>query len=175
MILGMHRSGTSALAGVFDSLGVFMGKTLMPPNVNNPKGYYENLKVQILNESKLLPRLNSTWDSLIPLSEGWGNDPGLKDLYKEAEKIIRDEYGGSELFGIKDPRLCRLFPFWEKVLENLGIETNVVVPVRNPLEIAASLKDRNNYSLEKSVILWLIHLLEAEQYSRKRKRVFLSR
>ncbi|HPI90080.1 MAG TPA: hypothetical protein PK859_12320 [Spirochaetota bacterium] len=174
MILGMHRSGTSAIAGVFDSLGVSMGKTLMESNDNNPKGYYENLLVQILNESKLLPHLHLTWDSTFPLITGWENDHELHDFYREAEKIIQNEYGENELFGIKDPRICRLFPFWAKVLDHLEIETYVIIPIRNPLEVAASLKKRNNYSMEKSILLWVIHLLEAENNTRQYKRIFVS-
>ncbi|HOW82879.1 MAG TPA: hypothetical protein PK573_09990 [Spirochaetota bacterium] len=174
MILGMHRSGTSALAGVLDRLGVFMGKTLMPPNPNNPTGYYENLKVQIFNENKLLPRLKSAWDSTFSFTPGWENDKGLNDLYMEAREIIDDEYGDVPVFGIKDPRICRLFPFWEKVLAGMGVDICVILPVRNPLEIAASIGARNKYSTEQSVVLWMIHEVDAERYSRNHRRVFIS-
>jgi len=174
MVLGMHRGGTSALAGLLDILGVPMGKTLMPANENNPKGYFENLIIYRFNDKKLLPRLGFKWDSTFSLPQGWENDTGLDDLYTEAEQVIHDEYGSAVIFGIKDPRMCRLLPFWQKVLTRMNVEICAIIPVRNSLEVAASLKKRNNYSIEKSILLWLIHQLEAEKNSRSIHRVFIS-
>ncbi|MBE9481821.1 MAG: sulfotransferase family protein, partial [Bacteroidetes bacterium] len=61
-ILGMHRSGTSAITGVLKILGVNLGSSLMPPLEDNPKGYFENLNVFKVNE-EILGSINSSWDN----------------------------------------------------------------------------------------------------------------
>ena len=53
----MHRSGTSALSGVLEPLGLTVGKTVMPPNAGNPKGYYENNALMELHANSWLHRL----------------------------------------------------------------------------------------------------------------------
>ena len=41
IVLGMHRSGTSALAGVLGLLGARLPARQLPANFANPKGYFE--------------------------------------------------------------------------------------------------------------------------------------
>ena len=50
VILGMHRSGTSALAGVLNMLGCDLPETLMPANAYNEKGYFESNAIRLLND-----------------------------------------------------------------------------------------------------------------------------
>lgn len=42
IVLGMHRSGTSAIAGFLNKLGITLGSNLMMPTEYNEKGYFEN-------------------------------------------------------------------------------------------------------------------------------------
>lgn len=137
-ILGMHRSGTSALGGTLNLLGLEFGSDLMRADEGNPKGYFENNFIYKLNE-KILKESGSTWDdyrfdvSMI--------DKSKKELYKkEAKEIIESEFRYATNFAIKDPRICLLFPFWEEVCCELDIEVKVIIPYRNPVEVAASLK-----------------------------------
>jgi hypothetical protein len=60
-ILGMHRSGTSALGGTLNLMGFDFGSDLMQANEDNPKGYFENNLVYELNR-KILREKNSSWD-----------------------------------------------------------------------------------------------------------------
>ena len=75
---------------------------------------------------------------------------------------------------LKDPRICRLVPFWVAALDEFGAVPVFVTPVRNPLEVAASLKERNGFSTPKGLLLWLRHVLEAEHQTRGHPRVFIS-
>ena len=61
-IIGMHRSGTSALGGVLESLGLTVGKTVMPPNAaeGNPKGFSENLALMQFHD-RFLESVKSIW------------------------------------------------------------------------------------------------------------------
>jgi len=169
-ILGMHRSGTSAVSGVLNVLGLGFGSDLMKADDNNPKGYYENNKIYVLNET-ILKESNSSWDDY---------NFNIEDIPKEKKEgyiqkamtIISEEFHYVDKFAIKDPRICMLFPFWEEACENLGIDIKVILPYRNPAEVALSLKKRNNFSFEKSIILWSKHTLDAEYQSRKHDRIF---
>jgi len=66
MVVGMHRSGTSATAGLLHRLGIHMGQELMPATPFNPKGYFEHLQVRDFND-RLLEARGQTWDSIFPL------------------------------------------------------------------------------------------------------------
>ena len=74
---------------------------------------------------------------------------------------------------IKDPRICRLFPLLRSAIEDFGASPCVVFCLRNPLEVAHSLKSRNGISLSHAYGLWLRYMLEAELYSRDLRRVFI--
>ena len=64
VVLGMHRSGTSAITRGLSALGVPLGNNLMPPMLNNnDKGFFEDLEINELN-TELLTALNRDWDSL---------------------------------------------------------------------------------------------------------------
>jgi len=78
------------------------------------------------------------------------------------------------LFVLKDPRISRLLPIWLPALEGIGAESAFILALRNPLEVAESLRLRNGFSAGKSVMLWLRHLLEAERATRLYRRTFVS-
>ena len=52
-VLGMHRSGTSALTGALAKSGATPGAHLMPPTTDNPEGYWECAPVARLNDELL--------------------------------------------------------------------------------------------------------------------------
>ncbi|MFH8120273.1 MAG: rhamnan synthesis F family protein, partial [Candidatus Aenigmatarchaeota archaeon] len=140
---------------------------------DNPKGFFENEKITFFNEFKLLPSLKTSWDDLrpIPLSEILSVDEKLKE---EAYSILEADYREDLIFGIKDPRMCIVFPFWEELLLKFGAKMKVIVLYRNPLEVAYSLNHRNNFPLGKGFLLWAKYTFFAEYYSRKYDRVFVT-
>jgi len=138
LVLGMHRSGTSALAGSLHLMGLDFGKSIVSPSFDNPKGFFENEKIQALND-KIFDAVGISWDSPGFLPENWLKNSSIKKLEKEAVKLLNVEFPKSETFVIKDPRICHLYPFWEKVLTNQKIDTLGLIILRSPLEIAQSL------------------------------------
>ncbi|MGD9969666.1 MAG: hypothetical protein AB7S65_04365, partial [Sulfuricurvum sp.] len=170
-VLGMHRSGTSALSGILKSLGLECGTELMQADQDNPKGYFENMFMYRLNE-KILQDSNSSWDdcnfNIASIDEN------NKAAYiEEAKSILESEFKYSNKFLLKDPRLCLLFPVWEYACRELGIQIKIVLPYRNPFEIAKSLKKRNKFSIEKSLLLWANYFYSGEYYSRQYERIFI--
>ncbi|WP_271409659.1 hypothetical protein [Pseudomonas sp. Q1-7] len=173
LILGMHRSGTSAMGGALNCAGVSMGQELLGAADDNKKGYFESKAIQAFHDRQLLPRLGRDWKSVAPLpGQGWEEDETLGDLIDEAKKIIQDEFGDSLLFGIKDPRISLLVPFWLRVLGELEISVRVVIQYRHPVEVAGSLLSRNKTTIEQGVALWVEHVIHAERFTRGIPRVF---
>jgi len=171
-ILGMHRSGTSALGGVLNALGLDVGSYLMPANETNPKGYFENRFIYWHNE-KILNENDSKWsDSQFDISSI--PKKKYKSYVDESIEILNKEFQHSQNFLIKDPRICILFPIWEDACKILNIDIKILIPYRNPLEVANSLKSRNDFSIEQSLVLWSKHFFQAEYYSRPYQRIFLS-
>ena len=149
-VLGMHRSGTSAITRVLNFVGCSLPANIMAENQYNSKGYWESLEICRLND-EMLKSAGSKWDDWLPVSEDWFNSPISYSYVKPASDILHSEFSESRLFVLKDPRCCRLAPFWLDVLKQNDIQTLVVLPIRNPLEVAESLLNRDaldkNYSL----------------------------
>src|SRR5437588_2068467 len=172
LILGMHRSGTSALGGVINALGAAAPRTLLPANSANPRGYWECLPLEVTNND-LLASAGSRWDDWRPFNLQWIHSEVAKDFRRRIIKIIADEFADESLFFIKDPRLCRFVPLMSSILRELKVGPAAFLPVRNPLEVAYSLKRRDGIPLPKSLLLWLRHVLDAEYHSRRMPRYFL--
>ncbi len=171
-VLGMHRSGTSALASTLQSLGIDFGSSLLAPSPDNPKGYFENKAVQAFNENLFTLRGYSWSDTFFDIH---GLEEEIfNDLVARAQKIILSEFSSFSEFGLKDPRLCILFPIWYQACKSLGIKVKVVLAYRDPGEIALSLFKRNGIKHAKAFTLWADHMSKAERYTRDFERILTS-
>jgi hypothetical protein len=165
VVLGMHRSGTSALAGTLDQLGCDMPQHLMPPNENNPSGYFESLAIYQLNDA-ILASAGTSWDDWQAFNPDWLTSPRAQEFLPRATEVLAEEFGASRFFVVKDPRMCRLLPFWLGAFEAAGIAPRIVLIHRNPIEVAASLERRESWPFAYGLLLWLRHVLDAEADSR---------
>jgi hypothetical protein len=173
IVLGMHRSGTSATARILNLLGCDLPRTLMPARDGNDAGHWESEAVCELNDN-ILGALGSGWDDWLPVSMVWPDLPRYQDDVADGVAMLRQEFGQSALFVLKDPRICRMAQYWIKVIKAYGSEPRFVIPLRNPMEVAASLVKRNDMFSQYAVLLWLRHVLDAEQGSRGFPRVFIN-
>lgn len=169
LVLGMHRSGTSALAGMLVKLGAVAPKNLIKANKNNPKGYWESMIFKEFHDH-LLESGGTAWHDWRLFDSQWFDSPGAGAYSFEWEKLFLEEYGDSNLLVIKDPRICRIVPFWFTQLDRFSIEPKSVLIFRSPLEVASSLYKRNGFSMDHSLLLWLRHVLEAEAGTRGNRR-----
>jgi len=173
MVLGMHRSGTSALTRIFNLLGADLPKNLMPAHESNPTGHWESNDLVVIHE-RLLESAGSNWHDWRKFNPEWLTSPPARQFTHEVLAVLRKDFAGSSLFAIKDPRICRFWPFWRDVLQEFGATPLVAMPVRNPLEIAASLKRRDGFLATNSLLLWLRHVLDAEHDTRGLPRAIVS-
>ena len=160
-IAGMHRSGTSLVARMLNLLGLDLGDSadLMPPQPDNPEGFWEHLHFSQINES-LLSEAGGDWDCP-PASVEYSALPGFSKIRDQADLLLH-AFEGREPWGWKDPRSSLTLGFWLTMIPNLL----VVVCVRNPLEVALSLNRRNTHSYALGLTLWTIYnrrILEATQ------------
>ena len=173
IVLGMHRSGTSAMMRVINLCGAEIGENLVPPSKYNERGFWENADILELNE-KLLQDLNSSWDDIRSLPDDWWTSDIAERYKREMISLIGREFNNSHFWGVKDPRICRLLPVWQSILEQIGCKPYYLIIVRNPLEVAASLGERNGFPEGKSCLLWLKHMIAAEKGTRNSSRVFVT-
>lgn len=152
-VLGMHRSGTSAVTRCLNLLGVHLGPAdhlMKPAEANNPTGFWEIQSLSKLNE-EILKTLGGTWSSPPELTENWQKSPSLDRLRERARALITEEYGAAPLWAWKDPRTSLTLPFWQEILPPM----RYVICLRNPVDVALSLQQRNELSLEAGLNLWL--------------------
>ena len=165
IVLGMHRSGTSAVAGVLTKLGGAAPGTLFPPDSVNARGYFESIHFMQLHD-ELLASAGSCWHDWRKFNPAWHRSPTADAFKQRAKQIFEAEFGNATLPILKDPRICRFVPFWLDVIKDMEAAPRIVIPIRSPLEVAHSLKKRNAMSLTKGLLLWLRHVLDAEAQTR---------
>lgn len=152
-VAGMHRSGTSTLAQVLSRLGLDLGEEadLFAGNQYNVDGYFEHRDFVGVNE-RLLKALGAGWDFPSGLEPGWHERREMRDISDEAKPLM-DGFGRPGLWGWKDPRTCLTMKFWLGLAPGL----RVVASLRNPLEVAASIRNRGASSIAMGLNLWKIY------------------
>jgi hypothetical protein len=168
----MHRSGTSALTRGLQALQVGLGDQLNPGNFANPKGYWEDEDIMRLNES-VLAALGSSYHHFGLLKLAALATPAFEALKHEAIELLRNKLVDSNIWAFKDPRTCRLLPFWQTVFRELDCSPSYVISVRNPISVAHSLSKRDHFDPIKSYYLWLEHLLGALVETKSAARVIV--
>lgn len=123
---------------------------LMPPQADNPEGFWEHLGFVALNE-ELLNELGGAWD-LPPNADENFTHARLDPLRMKARLLI-ERFDSARVWGWKDPRNSLTLPFWQDLLPRL----KTLIVVRNPLEVAYSMRERNGTSFSLGLRLWEIY------------------
>ncbi len=168
VVLGMHRSGTSAVAGALVARGADAGNALLPSTSDNANGYFEDARLVAASDA-LLASAGFAWDEPGPLPR-----PLVALAAQSALVDVLSEFGDrSTPAVVKDPRACRLVPEWSQAMDEAGLRPAYLIVLRDPREVAASLQARDGMSAYRAAQLWLEHLLEAEHATRGAARVFI--
>ncbi|MFW0758504.1 glycosyltransferase [Pseudomonas sp. H11T01] len=161
VVLGMHRSGTSAITRALKVMGVELGANLLPPMPGvNEKGFWEDADINALN-IELLGILGHDWHTLSPIFSEELESSSLGDIKLKAIDLLRKKLTSTQCFGMKDPRMARLLPFWQSVFSHVNASTSYVISCRNPMSVARSLSARDGFALEKGYLLWQEHMLNS--------------
>jgi len=157
VVLGMHRSGTSAITRGLKTLGVELGDNLYAPDPEiNAKGYWEDADLAGLN-IRLLEALGSAWHDTRPLPRDFVDRLASRGFLPQAVHLLQAKLNSHRVFGFKDPRNSLLLPFWKRAFAQLHVRVGYVLAVRNPLSVIESLARRDRFDFKKSAQLWLMH------------------
>lgn len=147
-VVGMHRSGTSALCAALQASGASFGDNLLAPQAGvNDEGFWEDRTVNRINDA-LLAEHDSSWFRLSPqlLACQWRPED-YGPLFEQIKALLKQGFGGAALEVVKDPRFCITLPIWLAACAELSIKVSVCLPQRAPLEIARSLQKRDGFPL----------------------------
>lgn len=156
-VLGMHRSGTSAVSRLINMMGASLGPAHLigEPAFDNEKGFWERTDVSKLND-QLLQLCDCTWDEVSNYKQALLPKELPAELREQLQRIIF-QLDTLRPWVLKDPRLCLTFPMWRSQLE----VPVCVLPYRSPHAIAQSLQFRNGFGLLHGLALWEQYTLAA--------------
>jgi hypothetical protein len=143
VITGMHRSGTSLLAGVAASAGIDMGTRLLPPSKGNQRGHFEDLDFVRFHESCLDRREAG------PLRPPPAGVPRFDDDEAREAGALLARRAGKPVWGWKDPRTSLFLEPWNGLLP----DPFYLLVYRHPVEVALSLL-RRGLDLEVQLDAW---------------------
>jgi len=169
-VIGMHRSGTSAIARVLNLMGFYFGGELVGTgrSEENEKGFWERRDVRTLNDM-ILFSANCDWDCVSSFDlDALSGD--IRESHVTAAADIVLNLDAHRPWFVKEPRFCVLFDVWREVAD---------VPVcihvhRNPLDVAHSLKNRNKIPVRAGLALWEFYNVRALEASEGIPRLFVS-
>src|ERR1700682_5887412 len=139
------------VARLLHACGLDLGpeSDLMPPAPDNPDGFWENLSFVAMND-ELLNELGGAWD-LPPRSTRFAEK--RFDAVRARARLLVSAFSQSKVSGWKDPRNSLTLPFWRAIVPKL----RPIIVVRNPLEVAYSLHQRNGVSFHLALSLWRVY------------------
>lgn len=150
IVLGMHRSGTSAVSRFLNMMGAYFGPEgcELKAQRDNPKGFWERADVCALNDS-ILAAAGCSWDRVSNFH--LNNIQGVNEVTLRAKlRSIILSLDAHRPWFIKDPRACLTFPWYRDLLE----VPVVILVYRDPLEVAQSLQTRNGIPIDVGLALW---------------------
>lgn len=161
LVLGMHRSGTSAVSRLINLMGAQIGpiELLGRPADDNAKGFWERSDVRDVNDALLAAR-GANWRQPLPMLE-ISTLAATEQERREIARVLFD-VDVHRPWVLKDPRLCLTLPLWNELLE----APIAITPLRDPREIAASLQARDGLPMALGLALAEAHwvaLLAATQ------------
>ncbi len=150
-VAGCHRSGTSYLTSLLSEILEYERSSDMEQTVDNPRGYFESTFLGPLNES-LLSLSGCTWDRPPLTPVNWTQGKYLEVATQKKSEFA--EYSLSDSWVDKDPRLSITFPFYKHILLK---RTSLLIPIRDPAEVALSLHYRDGFPLGKGLLIWYLY------------------
>jgi hypothetical protein len=165
IVLGMHRSGTSALTRVINMMGAFFAHEsfALPSNSANPKGFWERADVMYANNA-IFFRQSCEWNKLAK----WCFNQKTSDGEHKIRQIVV-HLNQHQPWVIKDPRMCLTLMHWLPFL-NTPV---AVVMSRNPKEVAMSLNMRDTMRIEHGLALWEYHAVGIIKNAAQLPKVFV--
>jgi hypothetical protein len=150
LVVGMHRSGTSALTGALGAMGFQTPATADLLEWQESNAAHWESRALTLFDDDLLASLGGSWEAPPPVPP--------ESVKQAAESLVPTPavaasaaYSEPGPIVWKDPRLCLLLPFWRRVLPG---PLAAILVWRSPLAVAHSLRERDGMELADGIALW---------------------
>ena len=174
LVVGMGRSGSSAMTRVLSIVGAKLPVDIMPANSGNPLGYWEPQAIVDVNDAFLRLNGSSWYDASTRMQNMSVRDAkGVTTFYRSAKRCLLEQFADSPFIVIKDPRISGMLPIWLRILTSLDYSVRFVHIFRSLPEVAASLAKRDGLHYSESEALWLKYNVLAEIGSRGFQRIFV--
>ena len=163
LVLGMHRSGTSALTGALSGAGVFVGgeQELTGTNWENPKGFFERRDARNICDA-LLHGSGADWWKVSRFSPDNADHEVVRAKRSEIGELVSQLNERAEnAWALKEPRLCVLLPIFRSFLS----KPFATIVARHPVEVARSLRRRNGFPIAVGTALWEAYMCSAMQHA----------
>ncbi len=175
VVLGMSRTGTSAITRSLQAMGVTLGGQLIEPDSRNPKGFYEDRDILYKINRGISRAIDNQWLRVDSLETSrLMESPPLQQFKQAAIKLVRDRLESSPDWGFKDPRTDMLLPFWRVVLAEAVVDDRYIIAVRNPLATAYSNQKFIGIDIPAGLLLWLQHMVAVIDGTKGRKRTIIA-
>ncbi len=172
LVLGMHRSGTSALTRALHLAGCAVTRTLLESRADNPDGYWESARLVALHELALRSIGShgiGTWSEVTEERHAAERATTMSTLRRGF--ALECDADGAVV--VKDPRLCHLADCAGEAIRAMGREPIAIHVVRDPDDVARSLSSRNVVAPAYASLLWRQYTLHAERLTRGWRRVLV--
>ena len=169
VVIGMHRSGTSAVTRLINMMGAYFGPESLSKGFRkvNYKGFWERKDVLRLNRD-ILASAGARWNRIAAFETAVLDEKRFDEFRSRARRIIL-EMDAHRPWVVKEPCLCLTFPVWREALE-----VPVCVHVnRSPIQVARSLQVRDAIPLDVGIALWEKYLRTAIAVTRGVPHVFI--
>src|SRR6266404_297229 len=165
VVLGMHRSGTSLCAHILSAMGIDMADEIREHD-SNARGHWERWEIVEFHD-RILGLFNRDYygpfhDFSLPVA--WWADPRVFAIKREIVAFLERRMGDG-YFGFKDPRTVRLMPVWHQIFNDLKLAPKIMLCLRDPAQVARSVKARDGLDLEIGEYRWLTHMVDFFRYS----------
>ncbi len=173
LVAGMHRSGTSAVAGTLARIDVEFGGPLLGAQPDNPRGFYELQPVVELHDN-VLADLGRTWGDPRPVDVDLLSSSRREEIVAEMAQHLEVLVSDVDTAAIKDPRACRLLPLWEEAFALAEIEPTLLFVSRDVASVVSSLGRRSGFAPDAAAMLHAAHVVALERDSRGWRRACVS-
>jgi len=164
IILGMHRSGTSALTRLCALAGATLPQDLLRSRAGNKTGHWESKAIAAFHD-EMLEAVDQSWDDFRPVEF----TDTQRDQYRERFcTLVERDFGDAKLIVLKEPRMSRFADLTLSALESMGYRVCIMHAVRHPVEVARSLQTRNKIPMPLGSLYWLRHVVDVETALAKR-------
>ena len=178
-VLGLGRSGTSALTRVLSLCGAALPPGLLGATSENPRGYWEPRAAIHLNEAILRRHGSSGYDLTLRMQEEGAFDAEENAACVAKIRAFLTTLPAAPLVVIKEPKMTALSGMWFEAARLAGFDVadrDCGAPPAGGHRVAGKTASRQNYvqvSPELGSAWWLKYTLLAERDTRGVPRVFV--